>query len=86
MADAARNLSPLTMDDKTLDSFSNALMPFFIGAGVLFVGGGLYKWWTTRSQPDTSTSESTASLLSSASPVTGGRRTRKRHRKNHNRK
>lgn len=88
MADAARNLSPLTMDSKTLDSYSSALMPVYVIGGVVVIGAGaykVYKWSTTPSQPDT-TSGATAPLLSSAPPVTGGRRTRRRHRKNHSRK
>jgi hypothetical protein len=112
MADAARNLHPITMDDKTLDSYSNSIGPtigIIIGsvAGVclLFKGGpAIYNWLTApsmsdaeRQQAETAASQaridanhaeriSKKPLLSNAPPVTGGRRTRKRHRKNHSRK
>ena len=88
MADAARNLSVLTMDDKTRDSYSSALMPVFIAGGVMVVGAGVYKWWTTRNQqPENPTvqDQTVREPLLQGQPSTGGRRLT-RHRKNRNRK
>lgn len=92
MADAARNLSVLTMDDKTRDSYSSALMPFVVGLGGIVVvgavGARVYKWWTTRNQqPENPTvqDQSVREPLLQGQPPTGGRRLT-RHRKNHNRK
>jgi hypothetical protein len=96
MADAARNLSPLTMDSKTLDSYSSALTPVYIIGGVVIGGAVLYKAykaWTGPSQPNTAIPDANVPLLSNktsnTSTTVGDRRTRRRHtrhRKNHSRK
>ena len=88
MDDAVRNLSPLTMDSKTLDSASSSYI--FIGgiAGVVVLGAGVYRWWPTRNQqPENPTvqDQSVREPLLQGQPSTGGRRLT-RHRKNRSRK
>ena len=94
MADAARNLSPWTMDDKTRDSYSSALIPIVGGVvggavGVVVLGAvvtKLYNIWKTRNQqPEVSSVENPRPQEPLLQPSTGGRRLT-RHRKNHNRK
>ena len=89
MDDAVRNLSPLTMDSKTLDSASSSYI--FIGgiAGVVVAGAvvtNLYKMWTTRNQPpEVSSVENPTAAAPLLQSSTGGRRLT-RHRKNRSRK
>jgi len=88
MDDAVRNLSPLTMDSKTQDSYSSALMPVIGIVVVGAVGAGVYRWWTTRNQqPENPTvqDQSVREPLLQGQPSTGGRRFTL-HRKNRNRK
>ena len=112
MDDAARNLSPLTMDTPTLDLYAKVLIGVggtLVTAGgiaIIIVKGPAILTWlrgSSMSDAERQQAENAASLariqaehaertsaktplLSNAKPVTGGRRTRRRHRKNHSRK
>jgi hypothetical protein len=95
MDDAVRNLEPITMDDSTRDSYSSALLPALVPAGIVLGGAVIagiiynaYKRWTTRNQqPENPTvqDQSVREPLLQGQPSTGGRRLT-RHRKNRNRK
>jgi hypothetical protein len=86
MADAARNLSVFTMDSKTQDSYSSALMPVIGIVVVGAVGAGVYRWWATRNQqPENPTVQDQSVREPLLQSSTGGRRLT-RHRKNRSRK